>query len=70
MDPLKAYGCLAVMHSFGEHITCIVLVPHLEVVVQGFRRSLADSSGMREVVDGNLAKVRQISMEMLKSLEK
>jgi hypothetical protein len=35
--PLTAYGCIVSVRSFGEHITCNVLTPHLKSIVDNFR---------------------------------
>lgn len=37
VDPLTAYGCIVSVKSFGEHITCKVLIPHLKQICDGFR---------------------------------
>ena len=32
LNPLTAYGCLSSIKHFGEHITSIVLAPHLKQI--------------------------------------
>ena len=63
VDPITAYGCIVSVKSFGEHITCKVMITHLRQIVTNFKALQG------ELALENLKLLKELSHQMLHYLD-